>query len=846
MRALYFLLLPIICAAQIPPEEEPLALRRIADFWQEGEYQIAKGQIEEYLNAFPQSAYFATLSAALGDLFLREKNYSNALHYYSLILDEEWLHKTFLNRMQCLYHLEWYATLADACELFLAGPMEEEEMALQATYYLAIALYQQCLNASKNPELLEALALRAEPHFERLIQSRLSSEVSQAFAHLCCILKNFSKASDIYLDLAQKEEMNKEDFLFQAALLQSEFDKEKASETFQHIANLGEHRSQDAAFNHLVLQFERQRYAELVSAKDVLLEQISEEKTPRAHLLFGRSFLALKRNYEAMHELKTFIKSSPPYEELRAGLLPFLEAAQQTDDLPALYFAIERLDKEDPELPKALFARAILLKKEGRIEEAKKELQALLSSDTSFDQKPQTVFELAHLEHHDKNWQACRAGSLFFIQHYPFHELAPFAWKYFISSSAELSAKEDPDQSFYKEQLVADLELLKESTPFFTEQEFCDWQFLLAKTHYALHAYEKAYAILAPLSERSFPQRANAFLLMALLQKESSLELFCDYAEQALEQNADLIEIAQVHIALFNAYLERSRQEPALLEIAADHLFSAFQKNGQLAPDNLLWLANYYYAQSSTSELAAGRAASLFEKYNPVKDVAYQLAHLYSQQNRTEEQVLLLERQDQTHLDPKSQLLLAEGYARLGQTKQASALFDSLVAAEPFIRSPTSASACLQLIRLTRTQEDFSRERAAASLKNLILQRNLANEPIHLEAALDYVDLQAGSNVEKKLSLLIQAKEEFESASTLLSKDYQEARRKLPEKDLLYQAYLRLFDAEICLCRSTLAEAPTLQKELQANAKELLLEIIESHEPHVSLKSRALDRLQHL
>jgi tetratricopeptide (TPR) repeat protein len=846
MRAFCFLLLPLICFAQIQPEEEALALRRIADFWLEGEYQIAKNQIEDYLSAFPESSYFNTLCAALGDLFLREKNHSNALHYYSLITEEEWMHQTFLNRMQCLYHLEWYATLADACEIFLAEPSEGDELTLQATYYLAIALYQQCLNASKNPEQLEILARRAEPHFERLLESNLSNEVSQAFAHLCCILKNFSKASAIYFDLAAKDPQGAEDFLFQAALLQSEFDKEKASQTFERIANLGRYRSRDAAFNYLVLQFEMQRYEELTATKDLLLEQINTEKIPQAHLFFGRSFLALKKNYEAMHELKTFIKSDPPYELLRAGLLPFLEIAQQIDDLASFNFAIEKLSKEDPELPKALFIRAILLKKKGRIEDAKQELQSLLAAHAIFEQKPQTAFELAHLEQQGKNWPACRERAEFFIQNYPSHELALFAWKYFVSSSAQLSLGEDPADSFLKGQLISDLELLLQAPLALQEEERSDWQFLLAKTYYALNMQEKAYDALAPLLELSFPQRANAHLLMALLQKESSPEFFCYYAEEALRLNANLTDKSQLQIALFNAYLARSQTEPELLQKGADHLFSAFQENGQLHPENLLWLGNYYYKEASGANEAANRAALLFEKSELSNKVIYQLATLYANQNRTEAQVRLLEQQDQNNLDPESQLLLAEGYARLGKKTEAASLFNKLVALEPVIRSPTSASACLQLIRLTHTQEETSRTHAATSLKNLILQRNLANEPIHLEAALDYVNLQAENNTEKKLSLLSQTKEEFESTNTLLSKDYQEARLKLTEKNKIYQAYLQFFDAEIYFCQSALAETPSLQKELQAKAKEFFLKIIDSPESHVSLKTRTIDRLQQL
>lgn len=252
MRICLVLLVSLQCLAQVPQEDEALSLRRIADFWEEGEYELAKNQIELYLDKFPDSDYYDTLCAALGDLCLREKNYQAALNYYSRIASSEWKDSVFLSRMQCLYYLEWYATLADECDEFLTKDVASDAKT-QATYYLAIGLYQQCLNAKGDPDQLEALALRAQPHFTTLLENQRSSEVSQAFAYLCCILKEYPKASDIYLELAGQDEPQKEHLLFQAALLQAQFDKEKAAATFHEVIKLGKAKSKDAAFNYLLL-----------------------------------------------------------------------------------------------------------------------------------------------------------------------------------------------------------------------------------------------------------------------------------------------------------------------------------------------------------------------------------------------------------------------------------------------------------------------------------------------------------------------------------------------------------------------------------------------------------------
>src|SRR3989338_1376902 len=82
MRALWLLVLITPFLHSVETEEEGLFLRRIADFWQEGEYQIAKSQMEEFIVEYPESPFSDALCAALGDLFLREKNFSTALNYY--------------------------------------------------------------------------------------------------------------------------------------------------------------------------------------------------------------------------------------------------------------------------------------------------------------------------------------------------------------------------------------------------------------------------------------------------------------------------------------------------------------------------------------------------------------------------------------------------------------------------------------------------------------------------------------------------------------------------------------------------------------------------------------------
>ena len=844
--------------------------------------------MEEFLSVYPDSAFSNPLCAALGDLFLREKNYSSALNYYIKINDADLLSRVFLSRMQCLYYMEWYATLADECEAFLTREEIESSQRLQTTYYLAIALYQQCLNAAKEPEALQKLALRAQPYFETLFQSELNNEVAAAFAHLCCILKDFPKASSIYLDLAKKNSGEEEEMLFQAALIQAEYDKELASQTFGEIVQKGKNKEKEAAYNRLVLAFDLKKYEQLVQAREEIFRQIPPDRAEMAHLFLGRSFLALKKYSEANEELRLFIANAEAGETLRAALVSSLDASFQSNDLPSLDFALSKMKAlypADPEIPKSRFSRSLMLKRVQRTSEARAELESLLAEVPQFPQRAQASFELAHLDYQSGAWLSCRERVLSFLAEFPGHELSPFAWRYLISSSAELSS-ENPKEMGIKQQLASDIEMLLGQRKILSPSERHDWEFLLAKTNFEMNRLEDAMRILEELTagDTPFSHEGNASLLLALCYRDSlkNLDAFCSFAERAIEKKANLMDLGSIHASLFNAYLLRSETNAPLIEKAADHLFAAFEAKAPLQKENIFWLADLYYNQiqndlderlAPSSSLVL-RAVSLLEHIVRPSGAILQpslslephfckLGRLYSHLDRKQEAVVLLEKlAAQYHADPTSEwkcereidLLLGECYAAGAMEEEALRLFDVVAKEKSTLRTRIGASASLQSARLRTSKwlqqrlrsEDATFSQILSQLKDLVLQRTLANEPLHLEAALDYIELQAQVNPrcpEKRIALLDKAKKDFESTGDLLSKDYHEARSRNPRKDKIFHAYMLCIEAEILVSQSNMNENGSKQKELQAKAKDLLLQIIDEN-AHPMIVERARKRLE--
>ena len=99
--------------------EEAFLIRRIAEFWKDGDYDIVKSQITHFLAQFPGSLHRDYFHGILGDLYLYENDPKSALSYYQQIADEEILSKTVVNKLQALYALDQYEELANSARPFL-------------------------------------------------------------------------------------------------------------------------------------------------------------------------------------------------------------------------------------------------------------------------------------------------------------------------------------------------------------------------------------------------------------------------------------------------------------------------------------------------------------------------------------------------------------------------------------------------------------------------------------------------------------------------------------------------------------------------------------------------------
>lgn len=840
-------------------DEEALFLRRIADFWQEGEYQIVKTQIEDFLLIYPNSSFAQTLYATLGDLYLREKNYKSALLSYSKISDQDPLkQRVFLNRMQCLLELQWFATLAEECELLLNEGALDRENRTSVTYLLSVALYQQCLNAPPNSEELAFLIERAHPYFKFLMESEFCSEIGPAFAHICCLEKNYAAASDIYLKLSQMHD-NNEEMYFQAALLQAKADRPKAIEMFREIETRNHLRSPDAVYNRMVLMAETESYEQLVLEKDDLLTQLSPERKEAARFLIGHAYLKLKLYGEAIEELSLYTKKRNEISEShRIALADLIEASYELEDESLLHKTVDRLCElfpHDQQVPKGILAYALLLKKSQRYPEAKENLQQLLTTNF-LEERERATFELSHIEFLEQNWEECRTLSLSFLKQFRNPQYSPLIWRFLATSSFHLSL--DPE---LKEQFIADIEELLAQKDLLVEEELNEWRYHLAKTYIHCKHFEESKKLIDKhlLENPASPYYADAHLLLALCYRDGRGDHaeFYKQASKALQLGSELYEKGALHIALFNASLELKNYD-----LAADHLYLASQTKN-LETEHLLWLADFFYekVQHHKTEENIHKCIDVFEKFLakcnvqihdlsesmlPFETVLIRLAELCTFSEQTDKARNLLEsikRQRDSHPEwaweheDKVDLLLGENYARMNRKEEALHLFESIQKRCRSIRNHVTASATLQSARLQislwKKQKRGSPVKILTELKNLVLQKTLSNEPIHLEAAFEYIDLQVAlenNSLEKRLALSKKIKEDFEEGQDLLTRDYQQSRKTFPRQDRIYTNYINMLEAEILICRALLAVEKEEASLLKAEARKILKQILKDAE----------------
>ena len=606
----------------VEDKEEAFLVRRIAEFWKDQDFVVVKAQIVSFLEKYPKSKINDHLRGILGDLYLQENAYEDALSLYTQIQTAPILDKIILNKLQCLYELNFFDAMAGAGTPYLTKSIPEIEARKdEFRFLMGEAYFRGALLNDNQAKKLEAFT-KAEPLYEGVLNSSFNDPSMFALAEIYRAKKDNSKAANFFLQLAERHPDKREDLLFHAALAQADFDRTAAIQTFSQIIAKNGPKAKDAALNQLILLFQEDKFKDVLVTYPKMIQTIAPDKESVVNYMIGRSYFAEEDYEKSSLWLKKYILTAvDPSLELRNALLMQLNSAQTLKN-EILYHEtmtlLQTVFPKDAELPQALFVHAMMLKDKEDFKGSEAKLEEILQNHPSFESPESLLLEYSIVTHSNQDFEKCHNALSLFLKKYPESSFAPSAWKYFLSSGLNLLKQKEAgvDVIYSREQFYDDLKKILAQKDSLTPTEKQECLFLQGKMGYELAKYNEALSTLNIYltSYSNDPTLPEAHLLTALCHNKlkGDSKLFCEHAEAALKGNPDLTNKSSIHLELYNVYLasingavNNQSKSPArdseLYDLAAEHLYQAMQtKDIFLKLENRLWLANYYYDKAVT------------------------------------------------------------------------------------------------------------------------------------------------------------------------------------------------------------------------------------------------------
>ncbi|MCB1110544.1 MAG: tetratricopeptide repeat protein [Chlamydiia bacterium] len=618
-------------STQVQSDEEAFLIRRIAEFWKDGDFAIVKTQIIDFLDRYPESDLSDYFLGILGDIYLQDNAYEEALSTYQLIKDYGVSEKTLINKLQCYYELDQYEELAADGRPYLSSKTPEIVDRKGELYFLmGEALFRQALK-EENLSKKQILATDAQKYYECLPAGQYEEIAGFALAEIAAILGNHEKGANAYRALAEKHPTMAEDLLFQVASLESHYNKLGAAETFRKVKEMGGKRAHEATFNLLVLLFQNEEYEEILSTYKNIAANVPDAFQPTFNFIVGKSFFSSGDYQNAVEPLQSYIDSTfIPSDQLKNALLIQMTCAHQTSNESLFSTSFEKLYTlfpSDTEIPKALFMHAMILKEQGAISQADEKLKMIKDNYPSFEDEESFVFEYGLLAHQNERWQESYEAFKGYVTQYDESARVDAAWKLFLSSAINLYKHAEEGNSYTKAQFFTDLQGVLDHSNYLSQQEMRDYALLYAKTAYELDHYSDALRCLQDhifthlTEEEDCAALAEAHFIAGLCHAEVQADhsAFCMHLEQAMTLNPDLYDSGPTHLQLYNAYISLAgygdagnipadaKQQKEFIDHAAEHLQEAVSKGEvNIKDENRLWLANHYFQkvkQGAESEL---------------------------------------------------------------------------------------------------------------------------------------------------------------------------------------------------------------------------------------------------
>ncbi len=704
---------------------------------------------------------------------------------------------------------------------------------------------------------------KALSQYEKLAKSRFSTIALERRAHLSSLLQKHSQAASIYLLLAQRDKAKKEDWLYAAASEQLHVDKEAAIATFGDLVEGGGKHSACAAYNKLCYLFTEKRYKDFILEHDALCLHIASEYIPLMQYYLGRSLFETGNFDKAQAPLLQSLAFLNPAQKKNA-LLTLIGCANASSDLPLFEKALGFLKKEfsdDVETADSLLMYAQMCREFKELNKSRESIKELLRLCPDHPQKETLLFDNALILSELGNCQQSALELVSFLKQFPNSSHRIEALGYIVSLSAEsLKGASASAQKMKREILRDALGVALQEKEGFTPSEKRQMRYLLGKMQFELESYPAAIGTFTAFV-RDYPEdpeRADAYLFLAHCHKRlgSDENHFILNAEKALALNPNLLGAIELRINLFNSYLkEAERKGPeektAMIAKAADHLYLAIEK--PISTENQRFLAGYYSGLAKNGCKTAQMRLSIVLEHllgqgpiTPLNEAeAVKLALAYGEMERFEMQLSLLEKIKDAQLSATDlpwkcqrmvQFEIGKSHLALMNEEKASETFKELAATSNRSCSYYALAAGLEIAKIEfakiKEQGGAAEEACVMSLldtlKNIELQRKLYSEPLHLEAALLYVDIKTELSGGDRQILLEKIKENFSCPSDPLVREYFSSAPQFPEKARLHESYMEYLDAELLKAEAEKSSDPVQRLQVKQKFEELLQKQIDT------------------
>lgn len=858
-------------------DEEAFLIRRIAEFWKDGDYAIVKAQIHEFTKKYPSSALKDYLQGILADLLLQENQYEQALSIYATISDASVREKTVLNKLQCYYELNKYENIFKEGEKYLTNSSSEFTERKNEFHFIMAESYFRHSLTLEDEKQQGAFIAKAQPFYEGLSGTEYGDISSFALAEIYRILKQNVKGADLYLRLAEKHPNKKESLLFNAALLEANLNKQTSIEIFDRVIALNGQKSGDASFNRLLLYFQTEQYENVVNQHRLVYPYVPDDQMPAYNFIVGKSFYNLQDYENAVMPLEKYIlEQKGASDQYKDALLVQMTCAKNTNNESLFDKTLNRFKTtypDDAELAKAYFMHAMILKKEGQFDKVEGTLEIIFNKHPQFEDREGLLYEYAIVTHQNEKYTKSYESLQNFLKDYPNSERKQSVWRYFLSCCLHLSKTSETEPSAYTKNLfLSDLQKVLNNKNGLSVDEVREYRLLYAKLAYELNYYNDSLEHLNKYIH-DYPTHeslAEAHLLTALSlnRLNADPETFCVHLEKAIDLNPELYDTSGIHLQLYNAYIIRAAasQDSALMtEKAAHYLYKASQDSSQpIKLENQLWLAGYYYSFSKNyldehwshssgdnKDIAVCIDRSL-ELYNkvltsnklPLKIIDAQNLYLEAEslkfaelagfRGQQEKKIAILQNLiEQQNVHPqwnwqfKRQALfeLAKTYERVNNLEAALETYQ-FINEFPAVATPITTATALKTAKLqfelmdkkNRTEKNPDVIMILNQLKDLQIRKNVLSEPTHLEAGIEYAKVRTALSQDamkdsRYLFFLVRLKEDFTSTEDLVTADYLTALKKNDFQENLYTAYMKFIDAEILRMQSKMLYSDNKKEE---------------------------------